>query len=81
MDENKLYKVHINGSQRQKLTDDACYSIGVVGNYVYYSSESEDDALYRIKTDGSERTLLSGDKTFYINVVGDWIYYKNAKDL
>lgn len=79
-DGNKLYKVHINGSQRQKLTDDACYCIGVVGDFVYYSNESEDDALYRVRLDGSEREMLSSDKTFYINVVGDWIYYKNGSD-
>ncbi|MEG2673092.1 MAG: DUF5050 domain-containing protein [Ruthenibacterium sp.] len=79
-DGNKLYKVHSNGSQRQKLTNDACYCIGVVSDYVYYSNESENDAMYRVKTDGSQRTMLTSDETFYINVVGDWIYYKNASD-
>ncbi len=69
-----LYKIRTDGSEHTQLSSDVgVHSVGVVGDWVYYTSES---ALYRIRTDGTQRTLLNNlDAVYNAQVIGSTIYY------
>ena len=79
-DNNTLYKVHIDGSGKMKLTDDRAYSINVVNDVVYYSNEGANDAIYRVDITGANHRLVTSDSAFYLNVVDDYIYYRNSSE-
>jgi len=73
-DGSKLYKMKSDGTQKTKLSNQACVRIQVVGDWVYFIA----DALYRVKTDGTQETKIS-DKWAGYCVVGEWIYYYVAE--
>lgn len=76
LDNNKLYEVRIDGTNKTKMDDETSYYINVCGDWVYYSSES---GLYKIKTDGTGKFKLSNDSALYVNVIEDWIYYAGSR--
>ncbi len=46
-------------------------------DYIYYSSEGDEDTLHKVSIDGSEDVKLNGDRSYYIAGRGEWIYYSN----
>ena len=74
-----LYKIKTDGTGKTKLSDGSAFFINVVGDWIYYYSDSTDGGTYKIKTDGTGKTKLEiespGYSVSYINVVGDWIYF------
>lgn len=79
-DNNKLYKINIDDSGRQKLADDDSLYVNVVGDWVYYCNCSQNSNIYKIRTDGTKRTRLNKDDSDDLNVIGDWIFYTNRSD-
>jgi len=75
-----LYKIRTDGTDLRKLSDDSCFYINVVGDWVYYSNGNDYNKLYKIRTDGTGEQKLSDDDCEFINVVGDWVYYSNRGD-
>ncbi|WBW98083.1 DUF5050 domain-containing protein [Oceanirhabdus sp. W0125-5] len=73
-----LYKKRVDNSEETKICDDDSLSINVIGDYIYYISDSN---IYRIKTDGSDRKQLSDQKATKIHVVDGFIYYQNINDM
>ena len=72
-----LYKMNIDGSGKQKLSDDdACY-IHVIGDRIYYRIASGSCELYTIKTDGSDRQKIYERYSQDVQVVGDRFYFVN----
>lgn len=71
-----LYKMRTDGSEKQILVNDAVIQVNVLGEWVYYTAESQ--GVYKIKLDGSQRTKLSPLVCRWMYVVGDWIYYKQS---
>jgi uncharacterized protein YjdB len=69
-----LYKIRTDGSEHTQLSSDTeVGSIGVIGDWIFYSSNR---ALYRIRTDGTQRTLLNNlDSLWFPQVIGSTIYY------
>jgi len=79
--ENKgLFKIRTDGTDITKLSDDYSIYINVLGDWVYFSNESDGYKLYKIRTDGTDKTKLNDDHSEFINVVGDWAYYVNRDD-
>lgn len=76
-DYGKMYRQRIDGSDREKITDNCCVWLNVVGEWVYYQNASDDNRLYRVKTDGSSLQKLNDDHSDDICVAGEWIYYQN----
>lgn len=74
-DNDWLYKIKKDGTEKTKIIDDAPYNINVIGDWIYYSNEYYYGHIYKIKTDGTERTPVNEDMTDYIMVKGDWIYF------
>lgn len=50
------------------------------GEWVYFSSRSQNGALYKMSLDGESIEKLSDDSACFLNVAGDWIYYCNQSD-
>ncbi len=54
----RLHRVRTDGTDNQKLTDDICMSINIVGDMVYYVIDDK-NYVYQMKTDGTERQRFS----------------------
>ena len=70
-----LYKAKLDGSQKQRLSDDAPCDINVLDGWVYYANYRDGFSIYRIKTDGTSRGQLKSGYCGDLYVVGDHIYY------
>lgn len=77
-DDDRLYKVKIDGSQKTKITDDRPRYINVVSDWLFYSNEADKNKLYRIKTDGTQRTKIDDDSVGNILVEGNTIYFSKS---
>lgn len=57
-DKLKLYKMNIDGSNKQKISDTSILSMVLVEDYIYYSGMNSGKHLYKIKKDGTDKKLL-----------------------
>lgn len=73
-DDYHIYKIDIEGKNKQKLNDDWSTHLNVYGSWMYYVND-EDQTLYRMKTDGTSRQQLVDSKATLINVTSEWIFY------
>ena len=78
----KLHKIRTDGSGYEKLNDDHCRYINVIGDWIYYRhcTGTSFGRIYKVNVDGTSRTQLNEDSSSFINVVGEWIYYCNETD-
>lgn len=56
-DENKLYKIKTDGTNKTKISDETALFIQVAGDWVYYANNSSEQII-KVKTDGSERQIM-----------------------
>ncbi len=78
---SKLFKMKSDGSERTELYSEACKSIAVQGEWIYFCNISDGERLYKIKTDGSQLSKMDDSESCRcINAVGDWIYYSTWKE-
>ncbi|MDQ6419088.1 DUF5050 domain-containing protein [Paenibacillus sp. LHD-117] len=76
-DEDKMYRVHTDGTDNQKISDDIPNLLcNVSGGWVYYGLR-EDPGFFKVKIDGTEKVKLSDDRPYYLHVLGDMILYKD----
>ncbi len=76
--ENKyhIYKIHIDGTQKQKLTSDCASGLNIVGDWLYYLNRiGRTDYIYKIKTDGTGRTALSNTQTSDLFAEKGWMHF------
>ena len=52
-DDYKIYKIHTDGTDRQKITNDSSIIINVVGDWLYYLNKSDGSQLHKIRIDGT----------------------------
>lgn len=73
-DNNEIYKMKLDGSNKMKVRDEAVSQILVDNGYIYYSTTS---GIYRINTDNSNPVCIvnSSNNMISFNVTNDWIYY------
>ena len=70
-----LYKAKLDGSAKQKLSDDVPHDINVLNGWVYYANYRDGFSIYRIRTDGTGHALLKTGYCSNLYVVGRHIYY------
>jgi hypothetical protein len=46
-----------------------------MGEWIYFSNESDNGWLYKIKVDGTGKVKLNSNRSNNINIVDDWIFY------
>lgn len=79
-DNNRLYRIRRNGSERSPLTDGPAWFVTVVEDRIYYISEQDDYNIYRINTDGTDRIRIGDDPAWHMNLDQQWIYYINQAE-
>lgn len=57
-DNNTLYMIAIDGTQKTKISDDNCSNLKINGNYVYYINKNDGNE-YKINIDGTGRQPVS----------------------
>ena len=87
---NGLYKIKVDGTERQQVSLDYANGINVVGDYIYYEKKSGGSkngyqrGLYKLNltTEKEENTeppfLLDINSGAQIIVVEEWVYYSPA---
>lgn len=81
MSSRSLYRMRIDGSNKQQLNAIYASDIVLSGEWVYYNCG--DGPVYRIKKDGSSRIsedVIKDDISGGFAVFGDWVYYANDDD-
>jgi hypothetical protein len=74
-DEGGLYKIHIDGVDKQKLSNDIPRWINVMDDWIYFYN-SNDLYTYRISTTGRNRERIFEERIASIYVENEWIYYR-----
>ncbi len=78
---NNIVRIDIDGRNKVILNEiDACFTLVVSGNYIYYRNNSDGGKLYKIQLDGNRRACVNQDDTSSLNVVEGWVYYRNNSD-
>lgn len=76
-DNDSLYKMNSDGSEKVKLNNEETMYMNILGDWIYYISK---DGIHKIKTDGSENKIIkkvnNGEDFFYLYAVGDKLYYR-----
>lgn len=77
-DNGKLYKMKLDSTEGQKLSNDNAEFINVVGEWVYYINYNNNKSyINKIKVDGSNETSMLEDNNNikFLNVCDNKIYY------
>lgn len=77
-DGDKIYKMNLNGTGIQKVSDDAASELIVSNNIIYYANESDHNALYYMNIDGTGRKKLLGEPVRNLELLGSLIYYVDS---
>ncbi|MDZ5471516.1 DUF5050 domain-containing protein [Bacillus sp. 31A1R] len=74
--DNKLFKMRLDGTGKQLLANDRALYINVVGDWIYYINQSDQFKMYKIRLDGTNKTKIDDlHSATVLSVVGDYIYY------
>ncbi|UZQ49140.1 DUF5050 domain-containing protein [Clostridium kluyveri] len=77
-DNNRIYKIKLDGSSKTKIKDECVSQMLIDNGYMYYSSPG---AIYKTKLNSSESLCILNDSNVdgNFNVANGWIYY-TSKD-
>ena len=76
-DEQKLYAIRTDGSDRKKLTDDGVSHINVIEDRIYFLDRAN-QKIFTVRIDGSDRREFGGSGYQSIHVVGNTIFCVNS---
>jgi S1-C subfamily serine protease len=69
-----IYKLGIDGKDKQQILFEAIDSFNVSGGYIYYNDSYKN--IYKIRVDGSNKVRIGTGIDQSINIADNWIYYK-----
>jgi uncharacterized protein YchJ len=67
--------MNLDGSGQTLILEEDIFYINVIGDWIYFTNESDGSKIYKVRTDGTEKTKVGNDSASFVTVVGDWIYY------
>lgn len=90
-DKNTLYKMNMDGTEFEKLSEDNTSYINICNGYIYYkkfNSEQNKDTLFhralygivRMDTDGENSKVIHEGKLDCMTLCGNYIYYRHYDD-
>jgi len=79
-DNYKLYRICVNGTSKQKLSDDDISNYEIINDRLYYINKSDNYKLYRICLNKTDRQKISDDIIDSFEIVKDLVYYINKGD-
>lgn len=89
----KIYRIKLDGSVKEKLSDDGANIIFLSSNYLYYDNISDGDELisegdssyygklYRMNIDGTDKKKLLNFASWALNIDDSWIYANHDGEL
>lgn len=79
-DNMSLYRMRLDGSDREKLNDQQSAYIGVLDGYVYYYTAGKSSGIWRMKCDGTGNTTIYTGTIEDMCIVDGRIFFKNSLD-
>ena len=79
-DATTVYKVDIDGENREQLTKDQIDPRCMVGENLYYSGVVSDHNLHRMNLDTKDSSFVSSERVWLPIIEGDTMYYMNLDD-
>ncbi|HZK54185.1 MAG TPA: DUF5050 domain-containing protein [Desulfosporosinus sp.] len=80
-DSSKLYKMDVNGQNREVLCDKEVYDMAIYDGKIYYSYDYKKESYLEVMNlDGTGKQLLINVKTRNMVVDKDYIYYNDVDD-
>jgi len=77
-DDSKLYKILLDGTEKQKVSDEETVSKSYESGWIYY--RNKDNNLCRMSVSGTNIKQIGNDSVGYVSVLNGWIYYSNWSD-
>ncbi|MBB4823457.1 hypothetical protein HNO89_000677 [Sporosarcina luteola] len=78
-DNDKLYKINIDGSNKQRVGNIRAPYFAMYGSTIYLSNYMDRGYLYKMRLDGSELTRLNSVHSTAIEIDGNVLTYLNEK--
>lgn len=82
-DNGKIYRVRIDGSDKQKINDLYSINLNIMGEWLYFIAASDEYNLYKMRIDGTNLIKMFNHANQLhecVNVTEDWIYFYDAFD-
>lgn len=57
-DENSLFKIKADGTDRTRLSNSDSTIIDIFGDWLYYHNNSDNSKVYRVRVDGTENSIV-----------------------
>ncbi len=76
-DNNTVYRVDINGKNRQQLNNVYSYYINIYNDKIYYVNKDDSYSVYVMDMDGKNQTKVINESAYFLNIVDDWMYYSD----
>ena len=76
--DDKIYKMRLDGSDKQAIFDGRTDHMIVDGDWIYFSNNNDGKRLYKMKTDGTESQVLVDTGVTTILVCDEWVYYTSG---
>ena len=74
-DENKIYKINVDGTGKQKIGDDSVEELILSDTTLYYTNKSDLYKIYSINTDGTKRKKIFNEKSYNLILLDKYLYY------
>lgn len=79
-DNNRIYRIKTDGSDRRLLVSDACGMLHAAGDRLFYQSRTEGGGLYSAALDGSGKKRITPDLAPSFTVYEGYVYYRNDSE-
>ncbi|NFD31519.1 DUF5050 domain-containing protein [Clostridium botulinum] len=76
-DDYNLYKMKIDGSNNQMLTEDRAVNLVYYNDYIYFSNYSDGGTLYKVKNDGTELEQILDNHVENLHYSNGYLTYHN----
>ncbi|WP_186278782.1 DUF5050 domain-containing protein [Lysinibacillus sp. BW-2-10] len=80
-DDNKIYKINLDGTGKQKISDKRANELVVYDGWIYFSNYSHGGYLFKVKTDGSQLTQLNDFHITDLQRNGTTVTYTNEQGM
>ena len=79
-DDDKLYRITVEGTRKEKLNNTRCWDIQIYDNWIYYIDECDHYKIYKMRLDGTDNIKVNDDVSGNLCVQKSGIYYSNQGD-
>lgn len=76
-DDYNLYKMKIDGSNNQMLTEDRAVNLVYYNDYIYFSNYSDGGTLYKVKNDGTKLEQILDNHVENLHYSNGYLTYHN----